>query len=275
MTYYKEEMWILTHMLQKDSLIVTEGGSIGLDGTKLERKKVSSLIANDTNTAIEELTQRADPYIQWQLSKSTGHYLTETGKASIKWQSSHTDTYYGNNGLQHYLFITKCDKEELPPLPNLTTCTGEGYNCGWGFDKKMWSDNFVPCDNGTHGWWKLSDLLKAVAQDTTRSRFHTSMHELYSKSNEQGTVDMPGWSNHNDAYPDELLHWDQAMRAILTDEERNCADTARTQQHHFGQGGVPTLERWAELALPAHDGFCLTPVEPRSVNPEKAHHCGI
>ena len=90
-------MYLLTHMLQKNNsgkkaaTIAAEGGSIGMEGSRNAMHRVKAKINQSVDDALKELSGRADPFIDWQMSKSTGHCFTEEGKGSIKLYSCHAD----------------------------------------------------------------------------------------------------------------------------------------------------------------------------------------
>ena len=94
-------------------------------------RRMKARINQDGEDALKELSRRAEPFIDWQMSKSTGHCFTEEGKGCIKFHSCHDDQWYGPNGQLHLLYITRCDEDELPHLPNLANCKGTGYHFGW------------------------------------------------------------------------------------------------------------------------------------------------
>ena len=88
----------------------------------------------------------------------------------------------GTDRMGSSIFFTRCDEDELPHLPNLANCKGEGYHCGWAsegtLEKSAAKDNLIPCDNGYHAWWKMSHLYREISEDTEETRFHPSLHAL-------------------------------------------------------------------------------------------------
>jgi len=126
----------------------------------------------------------------------------------------------------------------LPELPNLANCKGENYHCGWASKgtevKDAAKENLIECDNGYHAWCNLSHLYGEISKDTNKTLFHPSLHCLGDLATRNGTSDLPGWQDHTDSEHESLLQWDDGVRAILTNDERSCAETAHAQYHEHG-----------------------------------------
>ena len=130
------------------------------------------------------LARSTEPFLEWQMSKSTGHCLTKKAKRSIVLHSSHDDRHYGDNSRLTYTFYTRCGDDALPELQHLASCRGQGFVQGWAFEdacrQKADRKLLVACDNGTHAWWKAKDLFRDISEDTTKQQFHESLYELES-----------------------------------------------------------------------------------------------
>ena len=264
-------MYILTHMLQKDHMgrkvptIATEGGSIGMTGSRNDARRAKAEINQGGTVVLEDLANRAETYIDWQMSKSTGHRLTQQGKDSVVLYDYINDEWYKENAQLHYLFITRCDEEELPQLPNLANCKGEGYHYGWACDDtaegKAAQGNIHPRENGYHAWWRLTHLYEELLKDVEKRRFHTSLHSLGELATRNGTSDLPGWQDHTDSEHGSLLQWNEGVRAILTNRERSTAESAHARYHEHGNIHGMSLEHigplwegvWTDPGMPNRD----------------------
>ena len=179
-TYFKGEMWVLIHKMNKtkdtENVMVSEGGSIGHEAGKARKKKLREEIVSSAEQARMLLDSSASRFLRWQMSKSTGHCLTKKAKSSIVLRSSHYDSYYGHNSRIHYTYYTKCERDFLPDLPKLARCDGHGYERGWAFkesyQQKQRKGQMLPCDNETHAWWRAEDLYRDISEDTERKHFH-------------------------------------------------------------------------------------------------------
>lgn len=240
-THFKDEMWVLVHKLKKNAdhgaIIVCEGGSIGLKAGKAMKKTMRGDIVADAELARMHLDRSAAPFLEWQLSKSTGHYLTKKARRSVVLRSSHHDSYYGDNSRVHYTYYTKCG-DASPDLPHLASCKGEGYERGWAFQpayqKKAAQNEIWACDNETHAWWKAKDLFRDISEDTTQTHFHESMYEIGELASRDVKSGRPGWQDHTKGETDLLIWWDTGIIAMLSNEERSCAEAMHANYHEYG-----------------------------------------
>ena len=220
------------------NVIVSEGGSIGRTAGREYKKTMRQDIITNAEHARMLLDRNAAPFIKWQMSKSTGHCITNKARQSIVLRSSHDDSYYGTNSRIHYTYYTKCGGDSLPDLPKLARCDGYGYERGWAFkeayQQKQMKGQMVPCDNETHAWWKAEDLYRDISEDTARRHFHESMYDIGELANRDDTTGLPGWRDHSKKEAEALIGWEDGVTVMLSNEERSCAESMHANYHKHG-----------------------------------------